>query len=125
MAVMRYREALNEALREEMQRDEDVFLMGEDIGVFNGAFKVTNGLLEEFGDRRVRDTPISENSIVGMGVVIIGSGAKTGVGLSRSSVNASSAAIRAASASAVACTSATSAAVRRRRAGFHRIARRR
>jgi pyruvate dehydrogenase E1 component beta subunit len=68
MAVMRYREALNAALREEMQRDEDVFLMGEDIGVFNGAFKVTNGLLEEFGDRRVRDTPISENSIVGMGV---------------------------------------------------------
>ena len=68
MAVMRYREALNEALREEMQRDEDVFLLGEDIGVFNGAFKVTNGLLEEFGDRRVRDTPISENSIVGMGV---------------------------------------------------------
>ena len=68
MAVMRYREALNEALREEMQRDEDVFLMGEDIGVFNGAFKVTNGLLEEFGDRRVRDTPISENSIVGTGV---------------------------------------------------------
>jgi pyruvate dehydrogenase E1 component beta subunit len=68
MAVMRYREALNAALREEMQRDEDVFIMGEDIGVFNGAFKVTNGLLEEFGDKRVRDTPISENTIVGMGV---------------------------------------------------------
>jgi len=68
MAVMRYREALNEALREEMQRDEDVFLMGEDIGVFNGAFKVTNGLLEEFGDRRVRDTPISEAVLVGLGV---------------------------------------------------------
>lgn len=65
---MRYREALNQALREEMQRDESVFLMGEDIGVFNGAFKVTNGLLEEFGERRVRDTPISENTIVGMGV---------------------------------------------------------
>jgi pyruvate dehydrogenase E1 component beta subunit len=65
---MRYREALNAALREEMQRDEDVFIMGEDIGVFNGAFKVTNGLLEEFGDKRVRDTPISENTIVGMGV---------------------------------------------------------
>jgi pyruvate dehydrogenase E1 component beta subunit len=65
---MRYREALNAALREEMQRDESVFLMGEDIGVFNGAFKVTNGLLAEFGDRRVRDTPISENTIVGMGV---------------------------------------------------------
>jgi pyruvate/2-oxoglutarate/acetoin dehydrogenase E1 component len=68
MAVMRYREALNSALREEMQRDDDVFLMGEDIGVFNGAFKVTNGLLEEFGEKRVRDTPISENTIVGMGV---------------------------------------------------------
>ena len=68
MAVIRYREALNQALREEMQRDENVFLMGEDIGVFNGAFKVTNGLLEEFGEKRVRDTPISENTIVGMGV---------------------------------------------------------
>src|SRR5918995_1656100 len=68
MAVVRYREALNQALREEMQRDERVFLMGEDIGVFNGAFKVTAGLLEEFGEQRVRDTPISENTIVGMGV---------------------------------------------------------
>src|SRR5271155_6158418 len=68
MAMMRYREALNEALREEMQRDETVMLMGEDIGVFNGAFKVTAGLLEEFGERRVRDTPISENTIVGVGV---------------------------------------------------------
>jgi pyruvate dehydrogenase E1 component beta subunit len=66
--VLRYREALNEALREEMLRDESVMLMGEDIGVFNGAFKVTAGLLEEFGEKRVRDTPISENTIVGMGV---------------------------------------------------------
>jgi pyruvate/2-oxoglutarate/acetoin dehydrogenase E1 component len=66
--TMRYREALNEALREEMARDENVMLMGEDIGVFNGAFKVTAGLLEEFGEKRVRDTPISENTIVGMGV---------------------------------------------------------
>ncbi len=65
---MRYREALNAALREEMKRDETVMLMGEDIGVFNGAFKVTNGLLAEFGEKRVRDTPISENTIVGMGV---------------------------------------------------------
>src|SRR5215211_6051937 len=65
---MRYREALNAALREEMQRDEAVFLLGEDIGVFNGAFKVTAGLLDEFGERRVRDTPISENTIVGAGV---------------------------------------------------------
>ena len=62
MAVMRYREALNAALREEMARDENVVLMGEDIGVFNGAFKVTAGLLEEFGEKRVRDTPISENT---------------------------------------------------------------
>ena len=49
MAVVRYREALNQALREEMERDENVYLMGEDIGVFNGAFKVTNGLLAELG----------------------------------------------------------------------------
>jgi len=66
--TIRYRDALNEALREELARDESVILMGEDIGVFNGAFKVTAGLLEEFGERRVRDTPISENTIVGMGV---------------------------------------------------------
>ncbi len=65
---MRYREALNLALREELAADENVFLMGEDIGVFQGAFKVTAGLLEEFGEKRVRDTPISENTIVGMGV---------------------------------------------------------
>lgn len=68
MAVVRYREALNQALREELARDERVFLMGEDIGVFNGAYKVTAGLLEEFGEARVRDTPISENTIVGIGV---------------------------------------------------------
>jgi pyruvate dehydrogenase E1 component beta subunit len=65
---MRYREALNQALREEMEADENVFVMGEDIGVFQGAFKVTAGLLDEFGEKRVRDTPISENTIVGAGV---------------------------------------------------------
>jgi pyruvate dehydrogenase E1 component beta subunit len=68
MAVIRMREALRDALAEEMRRDESVFVMGEDIGVFQGAFKVTEGLLDEFGERRVRDTPISENTIVGMGV---------------------------------------------------------
>jgi pyruvate dehydrogenase E1 component beta subunit len=68
MAEMRYREALNAALREEMTRDESVMIMGEDIGVFQGAFKVTAGLLDEFGEKRVRDTPISENTIVGMGI---------------------------------------------------------
>jgi len=65
---MRYREALNQALREEMEADEKVFIIGEDVGVFQGAFKVTAGLLEEFGEKRVRDTPISENTIMGMGV---------------------------------------------------------
>jgi pyruvate dehydrogenase E1 component beta subunit len=68
MATVRMREALNQALREEMERDENVLIMGEDVGVFQGAFKVTEGLLDDFGERRVRDTPISENTIVGMGV---------------------------------------------------------
>ena len=68
MTVLRYREALNQAIREEMEADENVFIMGEDIAVFQGAFKVTQGLLEEFGETRVRDTPISENTIVGVGV---------------------------------------------------------
>jgi pyruvate dehydrogenase E1 component beta subunit len=68
MPTMRMREALNQALAEEMRRDESVFVMGEDVGVFQGAFKVTEGLLDEFGEKRVRDTPISENSIVGAGV---------------------------------------------------------
>jgi pyruvate dehydrogenase E1 component subunit beta len=65
---MRMREALRDALAEEMRRDESVLVMGEDVGVFQGAFKVTEGLLDEFGEKRVRDTPISENTIVGAGV---------------------------------------------------------
>jgi pyruvate dehydrogenase E1 component beta subunit len=68
VTVVRMREALNQALREEMERDETVMIMGEDVGVFQGAFKVTEGLLDEFGEKRVRDTPISENTIVGAGV---------------------------------------------------------
>ncbi|HSI79842.1 MAG TPA: alpha-ketoacid dehydrogenase subunit beta [Solirubrobacterales bacterium] len=68
MAVMRMREALRDALAEEMRADEEVFIIGEDVGVFQGAFKVTEGLLDEFGEKRVRDTPISENTIVGTGV---------------------------------------------------------
>lgn len=68
MSELRYREALGEALAEEMERDESVFVMGEDIGVFQGSFKVTQGLLERFGEKRVLDTPISENTIVGLGV---------------------------------------------------------
>jgi pyruvate dehydrogenase E1 component beta subunit len=62
------REALRDAMAEEMRRDESVFVMGEDVGVFQGAFKVTEGLMDEFGEKRVRDTPISENTIVGTGV---------------------------------------------------------
>jgi pyruvate dehydrogenase E1 component beta subunit len=68
MATQRMREALRDAMAEEMRRDESVFVIGEDVGVFQGAFKVTEGLLDEFGEKRVRDTPISENSIVGTGV---------------------------------------------------------
>jgi len=68
MATQRMREALRDAMAEEMRRDEAVLVIGEDVGVFEGAFKVTEGLLEEFGERRVRDTPISENTIVGAGV---------------------------------------------------------
>lgn len=63
---MTYREALREAHREEMKRDEKVFLMGEDVGVFGGAFKVTEGLLQEFGEKRVIDTPIAEEGIIGL-----------------------------------------------------------
>ena len=68
MAEISYREALNQALREEMDRDERVFIMGEEVGYFGGAFKVTDGLLAVYGEKRVRDTPISELGIVGAGV---------------------------------------------------------
>jgi acetoin:2,6-dichlorophenolindophenol oxidoreductase subunit beta len=63
-----YAVALNEALREEMLLDDRVIIMGEDVGVFEGIFKVTKGLFAEFGERRVRDTPISENAIAGAGL---------------------------------------------------------
>ena len=68
MPVLTYRDALNQALREEMQRDADVFLMGEEVGVYQGAYKVSRGLLEEFGPRRVVDTPIAELGFAGIGV---------------------------------------------------------
>jgi pyruvate dehydrogenase E1 component beta subunit len=61
-----YRQALHDTLRAELLRDEDVFLMGEEIGVFEGSYKITAGLLKEFGPRRVRDTPIAEEGFVGM-----------------------------------------------------------
>lgn len=68
MVEMRMRDALREALREEMIRDERVFLMGEDIAAYGGSYAVTKGLVEEFGEERVRDTPISESAFVGAGV---------------------------------------------------------
>ena len=72
---MTYAEALRQAMREEMQRNPRVFLMGEDIGIYGGAFGVTRGLFEEFGAERVRDTPISEAAIAGcaIGAALIGS----------------------------------------------------
>jgi pyruvate dehydrogenase E1 component beta subunit len=66
MAVMTYRQALHDTLREELLRDENVLLIGEEIGTFEGSYKITAGLLQEFGPRRVVDTPIAENGFVGM-----------------------------------------------------------
>ena len=68
MATMTYLQAISDAMREEMRADERVFLMGEDIGVFGGAFKVTDGFIEEFGGDRVMDTPLAESAIVGCAV---------------------------------------------------------
>lgn len=68
MAVLTYRDALNAALREEMQRDDNVFLMGEEVAEYDGAYKVSRGLLKEFGARRVVDTPIAELGFTGIGV---------------------------------------------------------
>jgi pyruvate dehydrogenase E1 component beta subunit len=68
MPTLTYRDALNQALREEMQRDPDVFLVGEEVGVYQGAYKVSRGLLEEFGPLRVVDTPIAELGFAGIGV---------------------------------------------------------
>jgi 2-oxoisovalerate dehydrogenase E1 component beta subunit len=68
MAVLTYVEAISDALREELRRDPRVFLLGEDIGVYGGAFKVTKGFLEEFGAGRILDTPISEAAIIGAAI---------------------------------------------------------
>jgi pyruvate/2-oxoglutarate/acetoin dehydrogenase E1 component len=68
VAVITIREALNQALREEMLRDEDVFLMGEEVAAYQGAYKVTKGLLQELGEKRVIDTPITELGFAGLGV---------------------------------------------------------
>jgi pyruvate dehydrogenase E1 component beta subunit len=74
MTILTYAQAIREALVEEMRRDEKVFVMGEDVAKYGGVFKVTKGLLEEFGPERVRDTPISENCVVGvaLGAAVMG-----------------------------------------------------
>lgn len=68
MAVISYREALNQAMREEMERDPNVFIMGEEVGHYNGAYKVTQGMLQRFSERRVVDAPIAEMGFAGIGV---------------------------------------------------------
>jgi len=68
MRVIRYRDAVREAMIEEMQRDERVFLMGEEVGHYQGAYKVSEGMLEQFGERRVVDSPIAEAGFAGIGV---------------------------------------------------------
>ena len=68
MAEMTYLQAISDGLREEMRRDESVFCLGEDIGAFGGAFKVTDGFIEEFGADRVLDTPLAENMIIGASI---------------------------------------------------------
>ncbi|WP_218020272.1 alpha-ketoacid dehydrogenase subunit beta [Nocardia sienata] len=65
---MTYREALRETLREQMRRDDDILLLGEEIGIFEGSYKITAGLLDEFGPKRVRDTPIAEEGFVGAAI---------------------------------------------------------
>jgi pyruvate dehydrogenase E1 component beta subunit len=68
MRTLRFREALREAMLEEMERDDRVFLMGEEVGHYNGAYKVSEGLLDRFGEKRVIDTPIAEGGFAGIGV---------------------------------------------------------
>jgi pyruvate dehydrogenase E1 component beta subunit len=68
MSEMTYRDALNLALKEEMRRDPSVVVWGEDVALYEGSFKVTRGLLAEFGEERVKDTPISENTIIGVAI---------------------------------------------------------
>ncbi len=68
MPVITYRQALNNTLGEELARDPNVLLMGEEIGLFQGSYRITEGLLEEFGPRRVVDTPIAEEGFVGLAI---------------------------------------------------------
>src|SRR5258707_7329525 len=68
MPLLTYREALKSALSEEIERDENVFILGEEVAQYNGAYKITEGLWKRFGDKRLVDTPISEAGFIGMGI---------------------------------------------------------
>src|SRR5690625_5887233 len=68
MREIQFREALREAMNEEMRKDETIFLMGEEVAEYNGAYKVSQGMLDEFGARRVIDTPIAELGFAGIGI---------------------------------------------------------
>ena len=68
MTTVSYREALNQAMTEEMLRDDRIFLMGEEVGHYQGAYKVSQGMLQKFGEKRVIDTPIAETGFVGVGI---------------------------------------------------------
>ena len=78
MKTITYRDALKEALAEEMERDDAVFIMGEDIAEYGGAYKVTDGLHQEFGKERIRNTPISEAAIIGtaLGAAVTGNASR-------------------------------------------------
>ena len=68
MAVLQLREALRRAMTEEMRRDDSIFLMGEEVAYYDGAYKVSQGMLAEFGEKRIIDTPIAENGFCGIGI---------------------------------------------------------
>ena len=112
MAVLTYLEAVRQAMLEEMERDERVFILGEDVGTYGGAFRATAGFLEKFGERRVIDTPISETAIVGaaIGAALMGMRPDRGDAVHRlhrlrASTRSSTTRPRAATAGAAACRS--------------------
>ena len=71
MKTLQFRQAIAEAMSEEMRRDETIYLMGEEVAEYNGAYKASKGMLDEFGAKRVIDTPISEAGFSGVGVALI------------------------------------------------------
>src|ERR1700748_2502607 len=68
MREIQFREALREAMNEEMRKDDKIYLMGEEVAEYNGAYKISQGMLDEFGAKRIIDSPISENGFAGLGI---------------------------------------------------------